>query len=165
MNWDKYYMNMCDAIALKSKDNSTNIGAIIVGPRNEVRSIGYNDFPRGVIDSINDDRYCKFHGYVDATEEITIINDRRERPLKYKFTEHAERNAIYNAAAEGIALKGCKIYVNKLLPCSDCARAIIQSGITAVVVESFDVPDRWKEDCDIALLMFKEASVNIKQIE
>ena len=164
MNWNKYYMNMCGAVAEKSKDTSTTVGAIIVGPHNEVRSIGYNDFPRGVIDNIHDGRYCNLHGYVNVSEEIELINARRERPLKYKYTEHAERNAIYNAAAEGIALRGCRIYVNKLLPCSDCARAIIQSGITEVIVETMNVPTRWKEDCDISLIMFKEASVNIKCI-
>ena len=66
MNWDEYFLAMCQLVASKSKDRSTKVGAIIVGPDNEIVSTGYNGFPRG----INDD-----------------IKERHERPLKYKFTD------------------------------------------------------------------------------
>lgn len=79
----------------------------------EQRSAGYNGFPRNVNDT---------------------IEYRHDRPLKYEFTEHAERNAIYNAARVGVPLSGCTLYLNWWpLPCADCARAVIQSGITSVV--------------------------------
>jgi len=110
ISWDDYYMEIVQAVAQKSKDRSVKIGAVIVGPDHEIRSTGYNGFPRKVSD----------------TDE-----SRHQRPEKYNWTEHAERNAIYNAARCGIPLKGCILFT-QWLPCNDCARAIIQSGIIGV---------------------------------
>jgi len=142
--WDEYFLEMAEHVASRSKDRSTKVGAVIVGPDREVRSTGYNGFPRGV----NDD-----------------LDDRHERPRKYLFAEHAERNAVYNAARAGIATKGCTLYVHSepepFPPCSDCARAIIQAGIIRVVYRKPDVPDRWKEQCDAAFEMMTEAGVEV----
>ena len=74
--WDQYFMTMAYLAATKSKDKSTTVGAVVVGPDNEIRTTGYNSFVRGF------------------NEEPR----HHERPLKYEVTEHAERNAIYNAA-------------------------------------------------------------------
>ena len=83
--------------------------------------------------------------------------------------EHAERNAIYNAARMGISLKGCTLYQTPMFPCSDCARGIIQSGITTVV--SLGNEDetivrnigysKWNEERKRAEIMFKEAEVKV----
>jgi dCMP deaminase len=145
MNWHEYFFQLAELAAEKSKDRSTKVGAVIVGPDNEVRSIGFNGFPRGVDDSI-DARY--------------------ERPLKYKITEHAERNAIYNAARVGIPLKGCTIYMKYCpRPCTDCARGIIQSGIIRVVGRKNNpFPGKgaqWEEDLVISERMLFEAGVEI----
>lgn len=111
--WDLFYIGLAEMWANKSKDRSVGVGAIIVGPDMEQRSAGYNGFPRGVRD--------------DA-------DTRHQRPLKYEFTEHAERNAIFNAARVGTPTNGCVMYLNWWpLPCPDCARAVIQSGITTVI--------------------------------
>lgn len=130
MEWSEYFLNMCEAVSLKSKDQSSKIGAIIVGPGNEIRSTGYNGFPRGFQDN-------------DPTKQ--------ERPIKYKYMEHAERNAIYNAARFGASTEGCTLYC-KWPPCSDCARAIVQAGITKLVLaHGIDsIPERWHEDMLIA---------------
>lgn len=141
--WDVYFMAMAEHAATLSKDLSTQLGAVIVGPDNEVRSTGYNSFPRGILDN---------------------LPERQERPLKYKFFEHAERNAIYNAARVGIPLKGCRIYC-AWLPCTDCARAIIQAGLIQIVVKSEDVPDRWLEDMRAAREMLSEAGVGVRLAE
>jgi dCMP deaminase len=50
---------------------------------------------------------------------------------KYLYVCHAEFNAILNTR-NGSALKGCKLYVT-LFPCNECAKAIIQSGITEII--------------------------------
>jgi len=110
MQWDEYFDRMLDAVAAKSKDSSAKIGCIIVGPDHEIRSTGFNGFPRGV-------------------KENKVRN---ARPNKYAWTEHAERNAIYNAARNGIHLLGCTAYI-RWFPCVDCARAIVQSGIARLV--------------------------------
>jgi dCMP deaminase len=141
--WDKYFMKMADHAASLSKDESTKLGCVIVGPDHEVRSMGFNSFPRGV----NDD-----------------VPERQQRPLKYKWFEHAERNAVYNAARVGIPLKGCVLYC-AWPPCTDCARAIIQSGIVEVVVLTLEVPERWCEDVGVSLQMLGEAGVVIREVE
>ncbi len=89
MNWHDYYLNMLTDVAAKSKDEATKVGVIVVGPDNEIRSTGFNSFPRGINDN---------------------VPERQTRPTKYLYIEHGERNAIYNAARVGVPLKGCRIY-------------------------------------------------------
>lgn len=141
--WDAYFMRLAEEAATLSKDQSTKLGCVIVGPDREVRATGYNSFPRG----INDD-----------------LPERQQRPLKYKFFEHAERNAIYNAARVGVALKGCVLYC-AWPPCPDCARAVIQAGIVEIVVKDILVPARWLEDINVARTMLAEAGVKIREME
>ena len=111
MNWKEYFRNIAHQVKLKSKDEKTQIGAVIVGEDNEIVSTGYNSFPRGISDD---------------------ISERQERPEKYFWFEHAERNAIYNAARIGVSLKNSTIYLTSGLPCMDCARGIVNSGIKVV---------------------------------
>jgi len=146
MNWHQYFFEMSKLAAKRSKDESTQCGAVIVGPSNEVRSTGYNSFPRGVVDD---------------------IKERQERPEKYDWIEHAERNACYNAARMGVSLMGCTIYQD-WLPCADCARAIIQCGISKIVIDSQSYKngnkewdERWGRKLKIALQMLKEAGVTV----
>ena len=136
------FLQISHTIAKRSKDPSTQLGAVIVGPDHEIRSTGYNCFPRGIDDE---------------------VPERYERPEEYKWVEHAERNAIYNAARMGTPLKDCIIYV-PWFPCTDCARAIIQVGIVEVVIEDTEVPDRWREDFTRSLQMFSEAGVNVRRL-
>ena len=99
-------------MAKKSKDPSTKVGCVIVGPHDEIRSTGFNGFPRNSND---------------------LADHRHKRPLKYKWTEHAERNAIYNAGRKGTSCLGAKLYIN-WLPCTPCARGVIQAGISEIIV-------------------------------
>lgn len=108
--WNYRFMEIALHISTWSKDPNTKVGCVVVGPDKEIRSQGYNGFPRGV----NDD-----------------VEERHVRPVKYAFYEHSERNAIFNAVRFGASLKGCSLYVT-MPPCADCARAIIQSGIEQV---------------------------------
>ena len=143
VDWDDYYMTMAYLVAMKSKDESTHIGAVIVGPDNEVRSTGYNSFPRG----INDDK-----------------PERQERPEKYFWFEHAERNAIYNSSLVGVSLKGCKLYTNGM-PCMDCARGVVNAGIKEVIID--DEWDKnnygnWIEQAKRTKILFEESGVTVK---
>jgi len=54
MNWNEYFRQIAHTVKAKSKDKYTNIGAVIVGRDNEIISTGYNSFPRGIDDSIED---------------------------------------------------------------------------------------------------------------
>jgi dCMP deaminase len=148
MKWNKKFLDMVALVASWSRDPSTKVGAVIVDRMNNVRSVGYNGFPRNVDDN-RADRW-------------------NDRPTKYKFAEHAERNAIFAAARHGTPIEGCKMYLG-WYPCADCARAIIQVGIKQVVIdgrkydpESSSARDeRWAEDFRIAKEMFDEAEVNV----
>jgi dCMP deaminase len=111
MDWDTYFMEMANLVSTKSKDRSTQVGCVIVGPNHEVRTTGYNGFCRGIDDD---------------------VEERHERPEKYLWSEHAERNAIYNAARNGIRIEDCTAYTT-VFPCADCARGLIQSGVVRIV--------------------------------
>jgi dCMP deaminase len=139
--WDKRFLRLALHIATWSKDRSTKVGCIIVGPNNEVRSTGYNGFPRG------------------ANDELEA---RHDRPQKYFWTEHAERNAIYNAARAGISLEGCSMYL-PWFPCVDCARAIVQSGIRSLIAiePQWDHP-QWGQHFHIAKELFDEVGLEVR---
>lgn len=145
MNWNEYFRELAHKVKQKSKDNNTQIGAIIVGPEHEILSTGYNSFPRG----INDNKL-----------------ERQQRPEKYYWFEHAERNAIYNAARIGVVTKGCTMYLSCGIPCADCARGIINSGIARIVCEK-DMKVgasglMWEEHAKRSIEMFNEAGVTIE---
>lgn len=140
--WHNTFLDLCEFWAKKSKDRSTKVGAVIVGQRNNVLSTGYNGFARHVPDDIEE-----FHA----------------RPMKYLVTEHAERNAIYNAAMDGIRLMGSTLYMPyKPVPCCDCTRAIIQVGIKRIVGSDIDFPgkgDQWAENLRVSQLMLLYAGI------
>jgi dCMP deaminase len=146
-SWDRYFIGLAQYVSGKSHDRATKIGCVIVGPDNEIRSTGYNGFPRGLDDK---------------------LESRHERPEKYLWTEHAERNAIYNAARMGTALKDCRAYVSSSFVCMDCARGLVQSGITEVICEKFDaakhgeLQQRWEADVARARMLFGEAGVAMR---
>lgn len=146
-SWDQYFLEICRMVANRSKDPATKIGCVIVGPAHEIRSTGYNSLPRGIRDD---------------------VPERLERPTKYLWMEHAERNAIYNAARCGTTLEGCTLYA-ELMPCMDCARAIVQAGIREVVLDgervraySSEYYDRHFEQVKV---LFGEAGVGMRTVE
>ena len=143
--WDNYFLEIADVVRRKSKDTSTKCGAVIVGPDNQIVTTGFNGFPRGIKES---------------------DPKRWKRPIKYQFVEHAERNAIYNAARFGVALSGCTLYlVGMGSPCTECAKAIIQSGIVRVAVRAYkSVPETWGDDFDFAAALMKEAGVKFVEL-
>ena len=141
MSWDDRWMQEARLKASWSKDKSTKVGAVIVTQDNLPVANGWNGFPRGCQDD---------------------IESRHERPLKYKWFEHAERNCLYNAARQGTSTKGCTIYTT-LYPCTDCARGIIQAGICKVVAPMPDLNDpRWGSDFNIVQEMFKECGIFVE---
>jgi dCMP deaminase len=108
-SWDDVFMALIFVIKQRSIDTSTKHACLIVDENNALLSSGYNGPLRGSND-----------------ETIPLT-----RPDKYKYMEHAERNAIYNAARHGIELKGAKAIISGN-PCIDCLRGLIQSGIKEI---------------------------------
>ena len=142
MRWVEYFQELAHTVKKKSKDKNTQIGVVIVGKDKEIISTGYNSFPRGINDS---------------------LDERQERPEKYYWFEHAERNAIYNAARIGVSTKGATMYLSCGVPCSDCARAIINSGITRIFCERNDYTKgpHWADSQQRSWTMFDEVGVEV----
>ena len=140
-NWDERFLELAKLVATWSKDRSRKVGCVIVGPNREVRSLGYNGFPRGVDDTVEERYY---------------------RPAKLLWTEHAERNALLNAARMGTSTEGCTAYV-PWYPCSDCGRALIQAGIRTVVAYEPDWNDpQWGHGFQVTKAMMFEAGVEVR---
>ena len=143
-DWDTYYFNQCKVIQTRSKDKHTQCGCIIVSQDNRPLSQGYNSLPSGA----NDD-----------------VPERYQRPTKYLYQVHSERNGVYSAARHGIALDGSKIYVTGL-PCMDCAQAIIQAGIREVIYDG-ERQARWNsplyQDGDRVRELLEECGVHVRE--
>ena len=141
LNWDEYFMGIALLSSMRSKDPGTQVGSCIVGANNKIMSVGYNGMPSGC----SDDEYPW---------------DREGEPLKtkYLYVCHAELNSILNF--RGGSLEGCRIYTT-LFPCNECAKAIIQSGITEIIYYG----DKYA-DTDSVLaskMMMKSAGVKFRQ--
>jgi dCMP deaminase len=114
LSWEDYFMGMAHLSALRSKDPSTQVGAVIVDELNKVVSIGYNGLPHGCDD-----------------DEFPWQKEGSTYESKYAYVVHAELNAILNSPR---SVRGCELYVS-LFPCNECAKAIIQAGIQEIVYE------------------------------
>lgn len=140
ISWDECFMRMAHTISERSKDPSTQAGAVIANKMNVVVGVGYNGFPRGI-----------------KSEDLPWEKIGNLEDTKYAYVCHAEENAIYNA---NNSTKGCKIYC-VLFPCNECAKTIIQNGIKEVIYES----DKYKETGAViaSKKMFKMTGVKIRQ--
>ena len=140
--WDRRFLELASHISGWSKDPSTKVGCIVVGSDREIRSTGFNGFPRGIDD-----------------DEERLTN----RELKYPLICHAEENAIMHAARIGVSLKECVAYVT-WPPCTRCARSLIQAGVVEVVYpKDCDVPERWQADFEMSTNMMREAGLTIRE--
>ena len=144
ISWDEYFMGVALLSAKRSKDPSTQVGACIVNADNRIVSVGYNGFPRGCSDE----------------EFPWERNADNQNDTKYPFVCHAELNAILNAS--GREMRGTRIYV-ALFPCNECAKAIIQAGISEVIYLS----DKYKntDNCLASRRMLEAAGVKLTQFE
>ncbi len=139
--WAGRLLKMAKEVADWSKDESTKVGAVITTYDGSPVSWGFNGMPMGLDDS---------------------KPERHERPLKYKWMGHAERNAM--DLSSRVDLSDCVMFVT-FFPCSSCAQSIIQRKVKTLVVDvnytADKVPERWQEDMNIALEMLQEANVTI----
>lgn len=128
--------------AKRSKDPNTQVGACIVNKKNKIVGAGYNGLPFGCDD--DDFPWEKQGEYLDT---------------KYPYICHAELNAILNNI--GMDLQGCKIYT-ALFPCNECAKAIIQAGITEVIFLS----DKYNgsETAKASKFMLEKAGVSYRKV-
>lgn len=137
LDWDEYYLWLAVAAAVRSKDPSSHVGAVVVKGSSIVT--GYNGFPAGVDDS----------------------DDRWQRPNKYGFVVHAEANALSNAR---FSTNGSKIYITHCPPCNECTKLIIQHGVLEVICGDRILSESTLEQSDKSFLMLKEAGIPIRVI-
>ena len=142
--WAQRFIDLAFHLSGWSKDPSTKVGCVVVGEDREIRSTGFNGFPRGISDD---------------NERLT------DRAKKYPLICHAEENAIMHAARIGVSLKGNTAFVT-WPPCSRCARSLIQAGIREVVYPTpQEIPERWLEDFETSNGMLKEAGVLVRTVD
>lgn len=133
------FLSLAEAVEKYSADKSTKVGAVALDKRLNVLCVGYNGFPRKVLDT----------------------PERHERPLKYKVTAHAEENLVAQAAFIGAKLRGATLLLTTLFPCTTCCRLIIQSGIVRVISSKSKSLEKWDEEEKISLEMFREAGIEV----
>lgn len=151
--WDRHFLQLAADHARMSKDPATRVGSVIVGPDKEIRSAGFNGFPRGIADTL--DRLS-------------------DRDTKLKLVVHGEMNAVLAAARIGTPLKGCTMYLAATdstgeiwggPPCTRCTVEVIQAGITEIVSWPFkDVASKWKADIEQARALLAEAGIAYREI-
>lgn len=125
----------------KSQDKHTQIGCVLVSPHEGVVTYATNTFTRGMV----------------------VTDEMQERPVKYSYIEHAERNAIYRCALKGYSTAGLVMYCPWWC-CDECARGIVQSGITNFVGHHLMyelAPNRWKESIDRGIEIMTMGGINI----
>lgn len=140
VSWDAYFMEMAHVAAKKSKDPSTKVGCVIVGPDRAIRMTGYNGPPPGVHD----------------------LSERFERPAKYLFVLHAEASALGHAARNGVSMADCTMYVTHFC-CNECSKLIIASGIREIKYGS-GTTSMPPELFEASKAMLHEAGVTTKMI-
>lgn len=140
--WTHRFMDLAALVSTWSKDPSTKVGAVAVDDDHRILAVGYNGFPRGVIDS--KDRLC-------------------ERPTKYALTIHAEQNLVAAAARTGTSLANATLVVSSLYPCSTCAGMIVQAGVRRVIAPKI-ANERWMESNLLAKTIFEEANVEVIEL-
>lgn len=159
-HWDIYFHTICNAVATKSPCLSRKIGAILVRDRS-ILSTGYNGPPRGV-PHCGGDRWLKDKVLRDEAKRNTLRIDNYDgnligfhntcprQVLNYQSgthmelcpAQHAEENAISNAARLGVSVLESTLYMNCVIPCKDCFGTLINAGIIEVVVEETKVYDK-----------------------
>ncbi len=149
ISWDEYFMGVALLSAKRSKDPSTQVGACIVNDKNKIVGAGYNGLPIGCDD-----------------DEFPWEKQGDFLKTKYPYICHAELNAILNNI--GMDLRGCKIYT-ALFPCNECAKAIIQSGISEVIFlsDKYDGTDTAKASkhmLDKALVTYRKVDARMDQL-
>jgi dCMP deaminase len=141
-NWIKRYLDLAHHIAQWSKDPSTKVGAVIIGPHRRQIALGYNGFPEGIID------------------DPRRLND---RDIKIRLMQHAERNALDQATFD---LFGSTLVVTHH-PCSECAKSIVSKGIIQVYcpLGSPGYRLRWADEMRWSRLILNEANVILTEVD
>ena len=153
ISWDEYFMCIAMLVSLRSKDPSSQVGAVLVRD-NKIIGTGYNGFPTGC-----DETQFSWEREVD---ELGWLN------TKYPYVIHAEANALLNTVDDP---KGCDLYVT-LHPCNECAKLLIQGGIRKVTyledkhrgVDTFVAARKLLEVTGIELRQLSAENISLERV-
>ena len=120
--WKAYFMDIAFLVAKRSTCLRRAVGAVIVKDR-RILATGYNGAPSNV-------RHCGEVGCL--REKLAVLSGERHELCR---GIHAEQNAIIQAAYHGVSIKGASLYCTNL-PCSICAKMIINAGIAKIIYAS-----------------------------
>lgn len=122
ISWDDYFLTIAEAVALRSKDPSTQVGAVLINEEGHIIGTGYNGFPPKFPESV----------------------DYWTKPLKYDYVVHAEANCLLHSIQK---TKGSTLYTT-MYPCKECAKLIAAAGIVRVVYKD----DKYQNDISATIL-------------
>jgi dCMP deaminase len=137
-NWVDTWMSLADRIALRSRCERRQIGAVIVSSDNAYSVVGYNGPPRGLV-TPGDDRLASTVGCTSWCARSRISSSSASRPdYDNCVTIHAEANALIRSDYSRI--QDGAIYVSSA-PCWDCGKMIANSGVVTVYTHMDTVTD------------------------
>jgi dCMP deaminase len=141
--WAHRFLNLAKEVSSWSKDPSTQVGAVIVRPDKTVCSLGYNGFPRSMLDT------------------KSLYEDREE---KLSRIIHAEINALLNSREN---VRGYTLYTYPFIPCDRCMVMIIQAGISSIVSlkPSKEANLRWEKAFEKSRQYAYSCGVKVQEIE
>ena len=139
-SWETYFMDIAFLVAKRSTCRRRAVGSVIVKHR-RILSTGYNGAPSGI-------RHCIEVGCL--REELKVPSGQCHELCR---GIHAEQNAIIQAAFHGVSIKDSTLFCTNL-PCSICAKMIINAGITRIFYHS-GYADKMSEE------MLKEANIQV----
>lgn len=143
-SWDAYFMDITFLVAKRSTCLRRAVGSLVVKNK-RILSTGYNGAPTGI-------RHCNETGCL--RQAMNVASGERHELCR---GIHAEQNAIIQAAYHGVSIKGATLFCTNL-PCSICAKMIINAGITAIRYHSGYADAMSKE-------MLEEAGIDIKKTD
>lgn len=140
-SWDTSFLLSATLWSKRSHDMQTQCGCVLVKNK-RIISTGYNGFMCGIDDSVLP----------------------RTRPDKYPFMIHAEANAIFNAAKNGVSTVGATCYVTAV-PCLNCLQMLHQCGISEIVFSDISSPkmEIYSEKYDRVLKLIQD-TINVRYV-
>jgi len=143
-SWEQYFMGIASLVAKRSTCLRRAVGAVIVKDK-RILSTGYNGAPSGI-------QHCIDTGCL--RDQLNVPSGERHELCR---GIHAEQNAIIQAAYHGVSIKGASLFCTNL-PCSICAKMIINAGISRIFYQT-GYADPMSNG------MFDEAGVEVIQLK
>jgi len=164
--WDEYFYNVCQQVARNSKCLSRKIGSVLVRDKSIIGT-GYNGPPRGVprcdLRWVIDDKFAQKYKHKIGESKVTtekcprkVIGFKTGEGLGVCVAGHAERNALINAARNGIGTMNTSLYMTCGIPCTPCLIEIINAGVKEIVVASLDTYD------ESSMYLLEQSSLGVR---